>query len=107
MAAVAVKYLQSLKEPDEAEEKAAAHLFDAYSQTAETPATETSSAPDSQTRYVGSIVSLELAIVKRQRARLIELRDKGEINDEVLRRYQSILDLKESELDQSRSSWEY
>jgi hypothetical protein len=44
---------------------------------------------------------MELAIAKQQRSRLIELRDKGEISDEVLRRFQSILDLKESQLDQS------
>jgi hypothetical protein len=49
---------------------------------------------------------LELAIVKEQRARLIELRDRGEITDDTLRRFQSILDLKESQLDQTRSSWE-
>jgi hypothetical protein len=60
----------------------------------------------SPTGDVGSIVTLELAIIKEQRARLIELRDKAEISDDVLRRFQSILDLKESQLDQSRSSWE-
>ena len=60
----------------------------------------------SQTRFLGSVVSLELAIVKKQRARLIELRDKGEITEDTLRRFQSILDLKESQLDQTRSSWE-
>jgi hypothetical protein len=49
---------------------------------------------------------MELAIIKEQRAKLIELRDKAEISDEVLRRFQSILDLKESQLDQSRGSWE-
>jgi hypothetical protein len=52
------------------------------------------------------VASLELAIVQQQRARLIELREKGEITDDVLRRYQSILDLKESQLDQTRGSWE-
>jgi Na+/H+ antiporter len=107
MAAAAVKYLQSLPEADDSEERAVSHLFDAYSQPVAQPTTEGAGPTDhSQTKYLGSVVSLELTIVKKQRARLIELRDKGEISDEVLRRFQSILDLKESQLDQSRSSWE-
>ena len=107
MATTAVGYLQSLEEPDEAKGKAIAHLYDIYGRDLETPGAEPSEpATRSQTRFFGSVVSLELAIVKQQRARLIELRDKGEITDDVLRRFQSILDLKESQLDQTRSSWE-
>ena len=107
MATTAVHYLTSLEEPDAAKGKAIAHLYDVYGQEMETPGAESSEpAGHSQTRFLGSVVSLELAIVKQQRARLIELRDKGEITDDVLRRYQSILDLKESQLDQTRSSWE-
>ena len=104
MATTAVHYLTSLEEPDAAKGKAIAHLYDVYGQEMETPGVESSG--HSQTQFLGSVVSLELAIVKQQRARLIELRDKGEITDDVLRRYQSILDLKESQLDQTRSSWE-
>ena len=107
MATTAVHYLKSLEQPDEANGKAIAHLYDIYGQTLETPDAEPSETADpSQTQFLGSVVSLELAIVKQQRARLIELRDKGEITDDVLRRFQSILDLKESQLDQTRSSWE-
>ena len=118
MATAAVHYLKSLEEPDAAKDKAIAHLYDVYGQEMETPGAESSEAAShrpspslrhdrvSQTQFLGSVASLELAIVKQQRARLIELRDKGEITDDVLRRFQSILDLKESQLDQSRSSWE-
>jgi hypothetical protein len=118
MAATAVQYLQSVPEPDNAKSKAIAHLYDVYGQAMEKPIPETSGTADrppspglrrdrlSQTRFLGSVVSLELVIVKKQRARLIELRDKGEITEDVLRRFQSILDLKESQLDQTRSSWE-
>jgi CPA1 family monovalent cation:H+ antiporter len=107
MAATAVHYLQSLEDPDEAKGKAIAHLYNIYGETIETPTSKLSEPADhSQTRFLGNVVSLELAIVKQQRARLIELRDKGEITDDVLRRFQSILDLKESQLDQTRSSWE-
>jgi CPA1 family monovalent cation:H+ antiporter len=107
MATTAVGYLKSLEKPDAAKGKAIAHLYDVYGQEMETPSAESSEpAGHSQTQFLGSVVSLELAIVKQQRARLIELRDKGEITDDVLRRFQSILDLKESQLDQTRSSWE-
>jgi len=107
LATTAVRYLQSLEEPDEAKGKAIAHLSDIYGHSLETPIAESSGfANHSQTRFLGSVVSLELAIVKQQRARLIELRDRGEITDDILRRFQSILDLKESQLDQTRSSWE-
>lgn len=107
MAATALHYLQSLEDPDEAKAKAIAHLNDIYGETIETQTSQLSEPADhSQTRFLGNVVSLQLAIVKQQRARLIELRDKGEITDDVLRRFQSILDLKESQLDQTRSSWE-
>jgi monovalent cation/hydrogen antiporter len=102
MAVAAINYLQSLQESGETESRAVAHLFDTYSQAIEPTTAEDSRPLDhSQTRFLGSIVSMELAIAKQQRSRLIELRDKGEISDEVLRRFQSILDLKESQLDQS------
>jgi monovalent cation/hydrogen antiporter len=107
MAATALHYLQSLEDPDDAKGKAIAHLYDIYGETIETQTSQLSEPADhSQTRFLGNVVSLQLAIVKQQRARLIELRDKGEITDDVLRRFQSILDLKESQLDQTRSSWE-
>jgi len=98
MAATAVQYLQSVPEPDNAKSKAIAHLYDVYGQAMEKPIPETSGTADrppspglrrdrlSQTRFLGSVVSLELVIVKKQRARLIELRDKGEITEDVLRR---------------------
>ena len=107
MAAAAMTYLQSLPESDQAESPALAHLLDTYSQPVQRPpAAEANPTDHSQTRDSGTVVLLELAIIKEQRARLIELRDKAEISDEVLRRFQSILDLKESQLDQIRGSWE-
>jgi hypothetical protein len=121
MAAAAVQYLQSLPEPDDAQSKAIAHLYDEYGQSTGAPIAEPSRKGGhppptantglrrddlSQNRFLGSVVALELSIVAKQRARLIELRDKGEITDDVLRRFQTILDLKESQLDQTRNSWE-
>jgi monovalent cation/hydrogen antiporter len=105
MAAAALTYLQSLPESDQAGSPAVSHLLDTYSQPIQRPPAEEPTPTDhSQTGDPGSVVLLELAIIKEQRARLIELRDQAEISDDVLRRFQSILDLKESQLDQSRSS---
>jgi monovalent cation/hydrogen antiporter len=102
MATTAVGYLQSLEEPDETKGKAIAHLYDIYGQDLAAPGADSKEPADRpKTQFSGSVLSLELAIVKQQRARLIELRDKGEITDDVLRRFQSILDLKESQLDQT------
>ncbi len=107
MAATAIEYLESVEKLDEGQSKAVAHLRDLYSQTVQVPGTEAADSQDhSQTGYLAKVVSLELTIVRQQRDRLIELRDKGEISDEILRRLQSTLDLKESQLDQSRSFWE-
>jgi monovalent cation/hydrogen antiporter len=101
MAATAVRYLQSLKDLEAENGKAIAHLYDIYGESLDT-SQPPESADQTQTSFLGNVAALELAIVKRQRARLIELRDKGQITDEVLRRFQSILDLKESQLEQDR-----
>jgi monovalent cation/hydrogen antiporter len=105
MAATAVRYLHSLKDPQGEKGKAIAHLYDIYGESLET-SSPSESADHNPSSFLGNVASLELAIVKRQRARLIELRNRGHITDDVLRRFQSILDLKESQLDQTAGSAE-
>jgi hypothetical protein len=50
------------------------------------------------------LVSLELELIPAQRTTLIDLRDQGAISDDVLRRYQLLLDLKEAQLEEEGRS---
>jgi monovalent cation/hydrogen antiporter len=97
MAGVALDYLRSLDQSNESRQHAVAHLNEVY--RSQSPAIEvTEGAGDPTARYLLEVISLERNIVKKQRAVLIGLRDAGEISDETLRRIQSGLDLKESQL---------
>jgi monovalent cation/hydrogen antiporter len=97
MAAVALDYLESLDQSNESRQQAIAHLNEVYQ--SQSPAIEaTRGAGDPIGTYLLELISLELNIVKKQRGILIRLRDAGEISDEMLRRFQADLDLKESQL---------
>ena len=51
------------------------------------------------------LASLKRELVGKQRTTLIDLRDRGAISDEVLRRFQVLLDLEESELQEEERRW--
>jgi monovalent cation/hydrogen antiporter len=97
----ALRYLASIEKPDEPDQQAIAHLSEVYRRIVRAPATEfAESTDDSAAKYLMRLVSLERNIIKIQRTKLIKLRDAGEISDDILRRVQSVLDLKESQLNQ-------
>ena len=50
--------------------------------------------------YLVELVSLERKLIEIQRITLIDLRDRGDITDAVLRRLQVLLDLEESQLEE-------
>jgi monovalent cation/hydrogen antiporter len=99
MATAALEYLDSVEPYGENRDKAIDYLRESYHAAEQAkPENHSSSAPSSARSE--SIASLELEILKRQRRRLIDLRDSGRIGDEILRRYQAVLDLRESTLEQ-------
>jgi monovalent cation/hydrogen antiporter len=97
MANAALHYLRSLDPSNESRQQAVTHLNEVY-RSQSSVIEVAGSADDPNTRYLLELISLERNIVKKQRAILIGLRDGGEISDETLRRIQSGLDLKESQL---------
>ena len=99
MAVAALDYLQTVERTDEFEGKAIDHLSELYRETLRLPIERGTAATGGRSVTVlGRLVGLERAIVNEQRSKLIQLRDTDEISDEILRRFQSLLDLRESEL---------
>ncbi len=94
----ALRYLASVERLDASQQQAIAHLSEVYGQIAQPETELTNSAEDATAKYLRQLISLERNIIKMQRATLIKLRDTGEISDDILRRVQSVLDLKESQL---------
>jgi CPA1 family monovalent cation:H+ antiporter len=94
----ALRYLASIQKPDEPDQQAIAHLSEVYSKIVHVPVGESVTAANDATKYLMRLVSLERNIIKIQRTKLLTLRDAGEISDDTLRRVQSALDLKESQL---------
>ena len=60
----------------------------------------------SRSGYMKQLVTLERELIGRQRIALIDLRDSGAINDDVLRRFQVLLDLEESRLEEEETPLE-
>ena len=54
---------------------------------------------------MNELVSLEGELIGIQRKTLIDLRDRGAISDAVLRRFQLLLDLEESRLEEEERRW--
>jgi monovalent cation/hydrogen antiporter len=96
----ALRYLASMKNLDEPDQQAIAHLSEVYRKIVHVPAGESVEAANNAAKYLTRLVSLERNIIQIQRTKLIKLRDAGEISDYVLRKVQSVLDLKESQLNQ-------
>jgi hypothetical protein len=55
---------------------------------------------DLEEPYMRRLVSLERKLIGVQRTTLIDLRDRGAIGDDVLRRFLVSLDLEESQLEE-------
>jgi monovalent cation/hydrogen antiporter len=98
MATAALEYLDSVEAHGENRDRAIDYLRESYHVAAQAQP-ENHPSSDSSSGHRESVTGLELEILKRQRQRLIELRDSGQIGGEILRRYQAILDLRESTLE--------
>jgi hypothetical protein len=62
--------------------------------------------PDNpEAHYMARLISLERELIGMQRSTLINLRDHGSISDNVLRRFQVMLDLEESQLEEEERRW--
>jgi monovalent cation/hydrogen antiporter len=96
----ALRYLTSIEQPDEPDQQAVAHLSEVYSKIAHVPAGESVAGANDAIKYLMRLVSLERKIIQIQRTTLLNLRDAGKISDDTLRKVQSVLDLKESQLNQ-------
>ena len=101
---VALHYLASAAKGDEIQQRAVKQLYDMYQNRAERFEIARKAHPDNaETRYMTHLVSLERELIGIQRSTLIDLRDRGAISDGVLRRFQVLLDLEESQLEEEQS----
>jgi monovalent cation/hydrogen antiporter len=98
---VALHYLSSAAKKEGIHPDAVEQLLDAYRKTlqASDPAPRTGSSPPGAD-LLKQLISLERELIPAQRRTLIDLRDRGAISDEVLRRFQLLLDLKEAQLEE-------
>jgi NhaP-type Na+/H+ or K+/H+ antiporter len=95
---VALQFLASTTKEDETYRRAVRHLQESYRKRAEGPGLAYQD--NTETRYLNQIGSLERELVRLQRTALIDLRDRGNISDAVLRRFQVLLDLEEARLEE-------
>jgi len=58
-----------------------------------------------EAEYMSRLIALERKLVVAERSSLIDLRDGGAISDDVMRRFEVMLDLKESELEEEETRW--
>jgi Na+/H+ antiporter len=102
---IALHYLASAAKKEGVHKGAIEQLQDTYRKSAQ----GSEIAPRTGSRDPGAgilkqLVSLELELIPAQRTTLIDLRDRGAISDDVLRRYQLLLDLKEAQLEEEGRS---
>jgi hypothetical protein len=103
---VALQYLGSISNGDELQRRAVKQLQDAYRNRAEGfQIARTASLDNPEAQYMTKLISLERELVGMERSTLIDLRDRGTISDDVLRRFQVLLDLEESELEEEEVRW--
>jgi Na+/H+ antiporter len=98
ISAVALQFLASTTKEDETYRRAVRHLQESYRKRAEGPDLAYQDNPETQ--YLNQIDSLERELIRLQRSALIDLRDRGNISDAVLRRSQVLLDLEEARLEE-------
>jgi hypothetical protein len=106
MTGVALHYLASTPRRDEIHGRAIEQLMGTYRNRAERFETASETGADHpEARYMNELVSLEGELIGIQRRTLIDLRDRGAISDAVLRRFQLLLDLEESRLEEEERRW--
>jgi len=103
MTGAVLHYLASAAQGDESYQRAVRELQDTYRQKAERfKAAREACRDNPEAQHVANLVSLDRELIRVQRATLIDLRDRGAISDEVLRRFQVMLDLEESQLEEEQ-----
>jgi monovalent cation/hydrogen antiporter len=103
---VALHYLASTQKGDEIHGRAIKQLLDTYRNRAERSEIGSEAGADHpEARYMNELVSLERELIGIQRKALIDLRDRGTISDAVQRRFQVLLDLEESRLEEEERRW--
>jgi monovalent cation/hydrogen antiporter len=103
---VALHYLATVNKGDEIHQRAIKQLQDAYRDRAEDFEVAREGAAERPiAHYINSLVSIECEVIGMQRTALIDLRNCGSIGDDVLRRYELLLDLKESQLEEEERLW--
>jgi Na+/H+ antiporter len=102
---IALHYLASAAKKKGVHKGAVEQLQDTYRKNAQRSeiAPRTGSC-DPGAGILKQLVSLELELIPEQRTTLIDLRDRGAISDDVLRRYELLLDLKEAQLEEEGRS---
>jgi CPA1 family monovalent cation:H+ antiporter len=102
----ALQYLAAASPEDEIQQRAVKQIEDAYRNRAEGFETARSARLDKpEAGYMARLISLERELVGLQRTTLIDLRDVGTISDDVLRRFEVLLDLEETHLAEEQSRW--
>ena len=106
IAGAALHYLESVADGDEIHRRAVRQLQDAYRNRAEGLAiAHEARLENPEAEYMSRLVALERNLVVAERSSLIDLRDGGAISDDVMRRFEVMLDLKESELEEEETRW--
>jgi monovalent cation/hydrogen antiporter len=102
----ALQYLESITDEDKIQQRAVRQLQEAYRNRAEAFAVAHEARLDNpEAEYMSRLTSLERKLVGAERSSLIDLRDRGAISDDVMRRFEVLLDLKESQLEEEEHRW--
>jgi Na+/H+ antiporter len=98
---VALHYLASAAKKEGILKGAVEELQNAYRKSAQGfEIARGTASGDFSADILKQLVSLERELIPAQRTTLIDLRDRGAISDDVLRRFQLLLDLKEAQLEE-------
>ena len=103
---VAIRYLATAAKGDAIQQRAVKQLQEGYRHRAAGFEVARKVFPDNpEAHYMTRLISLERELIGMQRSTLINLRDHGSISDDVLRRFQVLLDLEESQLEEEERTW--
>jgi len=101
---VAILYLAAASRRDESPQRAVQQLVETYRKRGERFEIKGDAFGDNEkAQYMNQLVLLERELIDLQRKALIDLRDRGTISDAVLRRFQFLLDLDESRLEEDEA----
>jgi monovalent cation/hydrogen antiporter len=98
---IALDFLASAAKGDEIQQRVVQQLQNVYRNKSERSEMGSKGWPENAAAgYMNQLVTLERELIGLQRIALIDLRDSGTISDDVLRRFQVLLDLEESRLEE-------